>query len=48
MIRIEDRTIFEADITTVFDAERNISLHQATKGGRIPVPPFVMGREDSI
>lgn len=34
MIRIEDRTIFEADITTVFDAERDISLHQATQGHR--------------
>jgi len=34
MIRIEEKTIFNAPIEVVFDAERNISLHSATQGHR--------------
>lgn len=34
MIEIEAKTLFEAPIAVVFDAERNISLHAATQGHR--------------
>jgi ligand-binding SRPBCC domain-containing protein len=34
MIQIEEKTIFNVPIETVFDAERNISLHSATQGHR--------------
>src|SRR4051812_15033844 len=34
MVTIEEKTIFNAPINVVFDAERNISLHSATQGHR--------------
>jgi hypothetical protein len=34
MITIEETTLFNAPIQTVFDAERNISLHSATQSHR--------------
>ncbi|MDB5049109.1 MAG: hypothetical protein JWO30_2180 [Fibrobacteres bacterium] len=34
MIRIEEKTLFKVPIETVFDAERNITLHSATQGHR--------------
>jgi ligand-binding SRPBCC domain-containing protein len=34
MIKIEEKTLFHAPIETVFDAERDISLHSATQRHR--------------
>ncbi|MBW8888290.1 MAG: SRPBCC family protein [Fibrobacteres bacterium] len=34
MITIEEKTVFDASIETVFDAERDISLHSATQEHR--------------
>jgi len=34
MIEIRERTVFEAPIEAVFDAERNIDLHSMTQGHR--------------
>jgi ligand-binding SRPBCC domain-containing protein len=34
MMEIREKTLFEAPLQTVFDAERNIDLHSATQGNR--------------